>query len=73
MPNLTLALHHGYLDAWLGMYRSASQLDAEATEERQKRRDHMQDCIISLDPDRNRVVAVYGEDTTRAIERASML
>jgi phosphomannomutase len=33
----------------------------------------MQDCIIALDPDRDRVVAVYGEATTRAIERASML
>lgn len=64
---------HGYLDAWLDMYRSAGQLDTDTSAARQARRDHMQDCIISLDPDRDRVVAVYGEDTTRAIERASML
>jgi hypothetical protein len=64
---------HGYLDAWLDMYKSAGRLDSEAANTRQARRDHMQECIIALDPDRDRVVAVYGEETTRAIERASML
>ncbi len=64
---------HRYLDAWLKILSSPEQLDAEATATREKRRKHMQESIIDLDPDRNRVVAVYGEKTTRNIELASML
>jgi len=63
----------GYLDTWLEMYRAAAPLDDATAELRMKRRQYMQDSIIALDPDRNRVVQVYGEDTTAAIERASML
>ena len=64
---------HGYLDGWLEMYENAAELDAAAAAERAQRRQYMQDSIIALDPDRDRVVAVYGEDITKAIERASML
>lgn len=55
------------------MYHAAPKVDAAVTEAREYRSAHMQDAIISLDPDRNRVVQIYGEDTTSAIERASML
>jgi hypothetical protein len=63
----------GYLDSWLKMYKNAQEVDAQLTAAREARRTHMQAAIIELDPDRDRVVAIYGEDTTRAIERASML
>lgn len=64
---------HGYLNAWLQLYRNAPQLSAEAAAERAARRAHMSRTIIDLDPDRGLVVDVYGEQTTQAIERASML
>lgn len=61
-----------YYDAWLDMYRNPKQLTAAQAEARQRRREHMGDMIVKHDPDRFRVVAVYGEETTRMIERASM-
>ncbi len=64
---------HRYLDGWLAMFQSAQQLDDATAMVREKRRQHMQDSVIALDPDRDRVVAIYGDDTTSAIERASML
>lgn len=60
-----------YFDAWLAMYRNARQLaDAEA-QARARRRKHVGDTIMRLDPDRHLVVSVYGEETTRMIERAN--
>lgn len=64
---------HGYFDAWLTLHREGAELSAEAAVERIARREHMSRTLIELDPDRHLVVQVYGEQTTQAIEAASML
>jgi hypothetical protein len=64
---------HGYLDAWLTMYDRAAALSPDEAQDRVARRAHMSRVIIEQDPDRHRVVEVYGEAMTQAIEAASML
>ena len=64
---------HGYLDAWLELYRAGAELSADQAADREARRRHMARTLIDLDPDRHMVVQVYGEETTQAIERACML
>lgn len=64
---------HGYFDAWLKIYRSASELPEEQAADRAARRMHMSRTLIELDPDRGRVVQIYGEETTKKIEAANML
>lgn len=64
---------HGYFDAWLKLYRRAAELPLEIAAERKARREHMARTMIELDPDRHLVVQVFGEETTRAIEAATML
>lgn len=61
-----------YLSEWLKMLRGANELDAVATGERRRRRTHMSNMMVELDPDRHMVVKVYGEDTVQAIEEACM-
>ena len=66
------AVANRYLDEWLKLYASAGQLSEAEAADRLKRRNHMADMVIELDPDRNMVVQVLGEDTVQAIERAVM-
>ena len=54
------------------IFASAGELDAAATAERKQRRTHMSDMVVALDPDRQMVVQVYGEDAVRAIEDTVM-
>jgi hypothetical protein len=63
----------GYLDAWLTLYGRAPALSPGEARDREARRSHMSRVIIEQDPDRHRVVQVYGEAMTQAIEVASML
>jgi hypothetical protein len=63
---------NGYYEAWLDMYRHPNRLTPAEGETRQQRRKHIGDMIVKHDPDRFRVVAVYGEETTQLIEKASM-
>jgi hypothetical protein len=60
-----------YFDAWLDLYRNARRLSDAEAEARTRRRRHIGDTIMRLDPDRHMVVSVYGEETTRMIERAN--
>ena len=61
-----------YFSEWLGMHTAAAELDAAEAANRLQRREHMSDMVIELDPDRNMVVQVYGEDTVAAIEKTVM-
>jgi hypothetical protein len=61
-----------YFDEWLKIFAAAEQVDEAAAAERQRRRTHMSDMVIALDPDRQMIVQVYGEDVTSAIEHAVM-
>jgi hypothetical protein len=61
-----------YFDEWLKIYNSAREVDADETADRQKRRSHFSEKIIELDPDRQMIVQVYGEEVTDAIEEAMM-
>jgi len=61
-----------YLDEWLKIYRAAETVDADIAADRQRRRTHMSDTVIALDPDRQMIVQVYGEEVTGAIEQAVM-
>lgn len=64
---------HGYFDAWLGLYQKAGELSPAVAAAREARREHMARTMIELDPDRHLVVQVFGEETTQAIEAATML
>ena len=66
------AYGEAYFDAWLDMLRGAPRLPAAEAARRQARRRHVGEAVIRLDPDRHRVVEVYGEATTQAIEAASV-
>ena len=61
-----------YLDEWLKIYRDAKEVNPAVAADRQRRRTHMSDTVIALDPDRQMIVQVYGEDVTSAIEQAVM-
>jgi hypothetical protein len=61
-----------YFDAWLDMHRNAEQLSDIKAAARRQRREQIGKAIMRLDPDRNMVVKIYGEDTTRMIEEANM-
>lgn len=67
------AFANRYFDVWLEILNSAPELDAEAAAERQRRREHFAHMVIKLDPDRDMIVQVYGEEMTSAIENAVML
>lgn len=61
-----------YFTEFRQMFTAARELNAAETSERRRRRVHMSDMVIELDPDRQMVVQVYGEDTVRAIEETVM-
>jgi hypothetical protein len=63
---------NSYLDEWLQLFAAAEEVNAAAAEDRQRRRTHMSDMVIAMDPDRQMIVQVYGEETTSAIEKAVM-
>jgi hypothetical protein len=54
------------------MHRNAEQLSDIKAAARRQRREQIGKAIMRLDPDRNMVVKIYGEDTTRMIEEANM-
>ncbi len=62
-----------YLDVWLQIYREQGELSEEGAQLRLTRREIIARTIIENDPDRDKVVGVYGEETTQAIEEAAML
>jgi hypothetical protein len=61
-----------YFDEWLKIFQLAETVDSIAAADRQRRRTHMSDTVIELDPDRQMIVQVYGEEITCAIEQAVM-
>lgn len=63
----------GYFSEWKRMLESAPKLEPDSADARRIRRAHIAKTIIRQDPDRDKVVAVYGEACTQAIEAASML
>lgn len=67
------AIAHQYLDVWLDILRNARELSDEERAVADNRRDIFAQRIIELDPDRNMVVQVYGEETVQQIEAALML
>jgi hypothetical protein len=67
------AIANRYFDEWLKLYNNAVELDQVTADERQARRAHMARMVVELDPDRNMVVQVYGEETVLAIEAAVMI
>ena len=62
-----------YFSAWLKMYQGAHKVSDNVADARRARRTQMAKTLIAEDPDRDRVVAIYGEVTTRSIEAANML
>jgi len=61
-----------YFAEWKKLFAAAGRLDETATAERTQRRTHMSDMVVELDPDRQMVVQVYGEQVVRDIEAAVM-
>jgi len=61
-----------YLDEWQKIFAAAEKVDAAAAADRTARRNHMSDVVVALDPDRQMIVQVYGEEVTSAIEQAVM-
>jgi len=67
------SIGHKYLDHWLRIYHSAAEVDEAEAAERWKRREQFANVVIELDPDREMIVQVFGEETTQAIEHCLML
>ena len=61
-----------YFDAWFDIFRNAGKLSAGEASVRRDMRKKIGDTIKRLDPDRHKVVKVYGEETTCLIEAANM-
>jgi len=61
-----------YFDEWQKIFATAEEVDAVAAADRATRRNHMSDVVIAMDPDRQMIVQVYGEEVTNAIEQAVM-
>lgn len=62
-----------YFEEWRKLLESAKPLKADDAAARRVRRSHVAHTLIRQDPDRDKVVDVYGESVTQAIEEASML
>jgi hypothetical protein len=62
-----------YLDEWIALHKDAVAVTPDEAETTRGRRAHMARTLIAEDPDRHRVVQIYGEATTSAIEEANML
>jgi hypothetical protein len=71
LPELD-AIANRYLDEWIQILANAEEVDAAAAADRQRRRTHMSDMVVKLDPDRQMIAQVFGEETTCAIEKAVM-
>jgi hypothetical protein len=65
-------LANRYFDEWQKIFAGAEKVEAAAAADRAARRNHMSDSVIALDPDRQMIVQVYGEEITHAIEQAVM-
>ncbi len=63
----------GYLEQWLKIYQSQAEPEPVGAAQRLQRRELIARTIIENDPDRDKVVSTYGEQTTQAIEEAAML
>jgi hypothetical protein len=63
----------GYLDEWLKIYAHEEELRPQGACARLERRLLIARTIIENDPDRDKVVDTFGEQTTQAIEAAAML
>jgi hypothetical protein len=63
----------GYLDEWLKIYAHEEELRPQGATARLERRLLIARTIIENDPDRDKVVDTFGEQTTQAIENAAML
>jgi hypothetical protein len=61
-----------YFDEWLKIYAAPKELDAAAAAEKQRRHEHFSKCIVEMDPDRQMIVQVFGEEVTEQIENALM-
>jgi hypothetical protein len=61
-----------YFDEWHKIFAAAEVVDAASAADRAARRSHMSDVVIALDPDRQLIVQVYGDEITSAIEQAVM-
>lgn len=61
-----------YFDAWKEMRKNAARLSNTEAAVRQTLRKQIGNTIIQRDPDRHMVVKVYGEETTRMIEKANI-
>ncbi len=62
-----------YLKHWLRMLEAAEEVTSDVTEIRLARRAKMKHVLIDKDPDRYKVVDVFGEEITSDIEHATML
>jgi hypothetical protein len=63
----------GYFQQWLALYHRAERVSDEVAEQQLHRRLLIARTIIENDPDRDKVVNTYGEETTANIEKAAML
>ncbi len=66
------AIANQYFDVWLDVCRNAEELDDARRVDVEKRRHTFAERIIELDPDRDMVVQIYGEEVTQNIEAAIM-
>jgi hypothetical protein len=62
-----------YFEEWLKIYKTAELLTDDEAEFRLQRRKIIAKTIVDNDPDRDKVVDVFGEKTTILIEKASLL
>jgi len=71
LPTLD-TLQNEYFDEWIKLYAEAAELTAAEARTKETRRGYMSEQVIAMDPDRQMIVNVFGEETTSAIERAVM-
>ena len=62
-----------YFEEWLKIYSQGIENNKENTEHIAARRERMQTTMKHRDPDLPAVIAVYGEEKTRAIQDATLL
>jgi len=63
----------GYFSEWLKMYAAGQENSAAETAYVTKRRARMKEVMRARDPNVEGVIAVYGEEKTRAIQDATLL
>ena len=62
-----------YFDEWLQLFRRNRRLSDEETAPRRLRRERIARTIMETDPDLHMVSQIFGEETTHAIQEATML